>query len=46
MAGMLGQAVASRLLELGWIRRAEATRAVLITPLGEQQLLAEFAVRV
>jgi hypothetical protein len=43
---MLGQALASRLLDLGWVRHAEATRAVLITPLGEQQLLAEFAVRV
>lgn len=37
---------ASRLLDLGWVRRAEATRAVLITPLGERRLLAEFAVRV
>jgi DNA-binding transcriptional ArsR family regulator len=46
VAGTLGQAVASRLLDLGWIRHAGATRAVLITPLGEQQLLAEFAVRV
>ena len=43
---MPGQALASRPFDLGWIRRAEATRAVLITPLGEQQLLAEFAVRV
>jgi hypothetical protein len=38
--------LASRLLDLGWVRRAEATRAVLITPLGEQRLLEEFAVRV
>jgi hypothetical protein len=46
VAGMLGRVLAGRLLDLGWVRRAEATRAVLITPLGEQQLLAEFAVRV
>lgn len=46
MAGAVGQALASRLLDLGWVRRASATRAVVITALGEQQLLAEFAVRV
>ncbi|MBO0806563.1 MAG: helix-turn-helix transcriptional regulator [Nocardiopsaceae bacterium] len=46
MAGGLGRALADRLLDQGWIRRAAATRAVIITPLGEQRLLAEFAVRV
>lgn len=46
MAGALGQALASRLLDLNWVRRTQATRAVLVTPLGEQQLLAEFAVRI
>lgn len=46
MAGAVGQALASRLLDLGWVRRASATRAVVITADGEQQLLAEFAVRV
>lgn len=46
MAGTLGQALAGRLLDLGWVRRGAATRAVVITPLGEQRLLAEFAVRV
>ncbi len=39
-------ALAGRLLDLDWIRRASATRAVQITPLGEQQLLAEFAIKV
>lgn len=46
MAGMLGQALAGRLLDLGWVRRAAASRAVVITPLGERQLLAEFAIKV
>jgi DNA-binding transcriptional ArsR family regulator len=46
MAGALGKALASRLLELDWVRRAPSSRALLITPLGERQLLAEFAVRV
>ena len=46
LAGVLGQALASRLLELDWVRRTPSSRALLITPLGERQLLAEFAVRV
>jgi hypothetical protein len=46
MAGMLGQALAGRLLDLGWVRRGAASRALVITALGEQQLLAEFAVKV
>jgi DNA-binding transcriptional ArsR family regulator len=46
MAGSLGMALSGRLHDLGWVRRAAASRAVVITPLGEQQLLAEFAVRV
>lgn len=46
MAGMLGQALAGRLFDLDWVRPTAATRAVLITPLGEQQLLSEFAVKV
>jgi DNA-binding transcriptional ArsR family regulator len=46
MAGLLGQALATRLLDLGWVRRTASTRALLITPLGQQELLAEFAVNV
>jgi len=46
MAGPLGQALAVRLLDLGWVRGGAASRALVITPLGEQQLLAEFAIRV
>jgi hypothetical protein len=46
MAGALGQALATRLLDLDWVRRTPGTRALLITPAGEEQLLAEFAVKV
>jgi hypothetical protein len=46
MAGALGQALAVRLLDLDWVRRTPGTRALLITPAGEEQLLAEFAVKV
>jgi DNA-binding transcriptional ArsR family regulator len=46
MAGALGQAVATRLLDLDWVRRIQGTRALLITPAGERELLAEFAVKV
>jgi DNA-binding transcriptional ArsR family regulator len=46
MAGMLGQALAGRLLDLGWVRRGAASRALVITSLGERQLLAEFAIKV
>jgi len=46
MAGALGQAIAGRLMTLDWVRRAPASRALLITPLGERQLLTEFAVRI
>lgn len=46
MAGLLGQLLASKLLDLNWIRHRPGTRALQITPFGEQQLLTEFAVRV
>jgi DNA-binding transcriptional ArsR family regulator len=46
LAGVLGQALASHLLELDWVRRAPSSRALLITPHGERRLLAEFAVKV
>ena len=44
LAGAVGAAVASRFLELDWIRRLPGTRAVRPTPQGEAQLLARFAV--
>ncbi|HEY3952704.1 MAG TPA: metalloregulator ArsR/SmtB family transcription factor [Streptosporangiaceae bacterium] len=46
MAGLLGQVLASKLLDLNWVRRRPDSRALQITPLGEQRLLAEFAVRI
>jgi hypothetical protein len=46
MAGALGQALATRLLDLDWVRRSPSTRALRVTPVGEQQLLAEFAIRI
>lgn len=46
MAGLLGQALASEFLDLAWVRRIPGTRALQITPAGEQRLLAEFAIRV
>ncbi|HVT68837.1 MAG TPA: metalloregulator ArsR/SmtB family transcription factor [Trebonia sp.] len=46
MAGALGQALASRLIALDWVRRSPGTRAVLVTPRGEQRLLEEFAVKI
>ncbi len=45
MAGLLGQALASRFLDLDWVRRSPASRAVLVTALGEQQLLTEFTIK-
>jgi DNA-binding transcriptional ArsR family regulator len=45
LAGMLGQALAGHLLELDWVRRSNQSRALVITPSGERQLLAEFAIR-
>jgi hypothetical protein len=45
LAGMLGQALAGHLLELDWVRRSSRSRALVITPSGERQLLAEFAIR-
>jgi hypothetical protein len=46
LAGALGQALADRLLDLGWVRRSPQSRALVITTPGERQLLAEFAIKV
>ena len=46
VAGALGAALAERFLELGWVRRLPGSRAVGITPDGQRELLAQFAVRV
>jgi DNA-binding transcriptional ArsR family regulator len=45
LAGLLGQALASRLLDLDWVRRSSGSRALLITAPGERKLLAEFAIK-
>jgi DNA-binding transcriptional ArsR family regulator len=42
LAGALGAALADRLFEMGWVRRVPATRAVQVTPAGEDGLWAEF----
>jgi hypothetical protein len=42
---MLGQALARHLLELDWVRRSKQSRALVITPSGDRQLLAEFAIK-
>jgi DNA-binding transcriptional ArsR family regulator len=44
IAGALGAAVTTRFFELGWIRRLPRSRAVRITPAGEAELRARFAV--
>jgi len=44
LAGSLGAALATRLLELDWIRRRPDTRAVTITDTGRRQLRAQLAV--
>ncbi len=40
--GALGAALTSRLLELGWIERAQRRRAVRVTPAGRDGLAATF----
>jgi DNA-binding transcriptional ArsR family regulator len=44
LAGPLGRALAGRLLELGWIRRAERGRAVHVTDAGQRGLRDELGV--
>ncbi|MGH2863946.1 MAG: transcriptional regulator, partial [Solirubrobacteraceae bacterium] len=45
LAGALGAALASRFLELDWIRRQPKCRAVLLTPAGRAGLAEVFAVQ-
>jgi DNA-binding transcriptional ArsR family regulator len=45
LAGPLGRALAARLVELRWLRRAERSRALHITPAGRHGLAAEFGLQ-
>jgi DNA-binding transcriptional ArsR family regulator len=45
VAGALGAALATRLLELGWLERMPATRAVRVTNVGRRAIRREFDVR-
>jgi DNA-binding transcriptional ArsR family regulator len=45
LAGALGRSLRTRLGELGWIRPAETTRAVVVTPSGREGLAATFGVQ-
>ncbi len=44
LSGGAGRALASRLLELRWIRRADSGRAVFVTDLGRRELSANFGI--
>jgi DNA-binding transcriptional ArsR family regulator len=44
LAGSLGAALATRLLELAWVRRRPGTRAVTVTEAGRQRLRVELGV--
>jgi DNA-binding transcriptional ArsR family regulator len=44
LAGSLGAALATRLLELNWVRRRTDTRAVIVTEAGRHRLRAELGV--
>jgi hypothetical protein len=46
VAGSVGAAVASRLVELGWIRRREGNRSVEVTTAGHIALRRELGVEV
>jgi DNA-binding transcriptional ArsR family regulator len=45
LSGAVGKALATRLLELGWLRRADRGRAVHVTRAGEKALADEFGIR-
>jgi hypothetical protein len=45
LAGGLGRGLLARLLDLGWIRRQEGSRAILVTRPGELGLQRAFGLR-
>jgi DNA-binding transcriptional ArsR family regulator len=45
LAGAIGAAIAERCFEMKWIKRIEDSRALQITPVGEQGLLATFGIK-
>jgi hypothetical protein len=44
MSGGVGRALAARLFELKWVRRADSGRAVFVTDLGRRELSASFGI--
>ena len=44
LSGAVGKALAARLLDLRWVRRAERSRALHVTPAGRRGLAAEFGI--
>jgi DNA-binding transcriptional ArsR family regulator len=45
LAGALGAAVADRMLDLGWVSRAQRSRALLLSDAGREGLASTFGVR-
>ena len=44
LAGSLGAAIAARMIELGWVRRAQRSRAVLVSDNGYEGLRDQFGI--
>lgn len=45
IGGVVGAALCARCIELGWVRRAEGSRALIVTRLGERGFPERFGVR-
>jgi DNA-binding transcriptional ArsR family regulator len=46
LAGALGAAIAGRIFELGWVRRAKVHRALVLTPAGSEGLASALGIRI